>query len=117
MTRTLQSRLSRRHVLEIAAAAAGALMIGAILPPTRGRAANGGASMLTAWVRISPDDTIAMMIPSAEMGQGITTSLPMLVAEELEVDWRKISVQFAPADPAYPHPIFKIQPTGPTPPT
>ena len=43
--------------------------------------------MLTAWLRIAPDDTITMMIPSAEMGQGVTTSLPMLIAEELEADW------------------------------
>jgi len=112
MTRTPQSGLSRRHVLEIGAAAAGGLMIGVILPPMRGRAANGGASMLTAWVRIAPDDTVTIMIPSAEMGQGITTSLPMLVAEELEVDWRNIGVEFAPANPAYANPIVKMQVTG-----
>jgi isoquinoline 1-oxidoreductase subunit beta len=114
MTGTLHSGLTRRHVLEIGAAAAGGFMIGVVLPPpVRGRAANGPArSALTAWVRVAPDDTVTMMIPSAEMGQGITTSLPMLVAEELEVDWRKVGIEFAPADPAYANPIFKMQATG-----
>jgi isoquinoline 1-oxidoreductase beta subunit len=113
MTDTPHSGLTRRHILEIGAAAAGGLMIGVVLPPVRGRAANGPARpMLTAWVRIAPDDTVTMMIPSAEMGQGITTSLPMLVAEELEVDWRKVATEFAPADPAYANPIFKMQATG-----
>jgi len=113
MPGTLQSRLSRRHVLEIGAAAAGGFMIGVVLPPVRGRAANGPARpMLTAWVRIARDDTVTMMIPSAEMGQGIATSLSMLVAEELEVDWRKVGIEFAPADPAYANPIFKMQATG-----
>lgn len=55
---------------------------------------------LNAWVRIRPDGTIAMSVPRAEMGQGVTTSLPMLMAEELEVDLEQIEIihpQFAPA--------------------
>jgi isoquinoline 1-oxidoreductase beta subunit len=53
-----------------------------------------------------------MMIPSAEMGQGITTSLPMLIAEELEIDWREVQFEFAPVNPAYANPIFHAQATG-----
>jgi hypothetical protein len=45
------------------------------------------------------------------MGQGIATSEPMLIAEELEVDWRQIRVEFAPVSPAYVNPIFHMQGT------
>jgi hypothetical protein len=67
---------------------------------------------MTSWLRIAPDDSVTMMIPSAEMGQGITTSLPMLIAEELELDWRKVQFEFAPANPAYANPIFRMHATG-----
>jgi isoquinoline 1-oxidoreductase subunit beta len=46
------------------------------------------------------------------MGQGITTSLPMLIAEELEIDWREAQFEFAPVNPAYANPIFHMQATG-----
>lgn len=56
-----------------------------------GRGMGAGAS-LNAWIRIAPDNTITLAIPRAEMGQGVYTSLPMLVAEELEVDMSSIKV-------------------------
>jgi isoquinoline 1-oxidoreductase beta subunit len=106
-------KLSRRHILQVGAAAAGGLLVSIVLPLPRGRAATGATQpMLTAWLRIAPDDSVTMMIPSAEMGQGITTSLPMLIAEELEIDWRKVQFESAPANPAYANPIFHMQATG-----
>ena len=111
--RVIERKLSRRLVLQVGAAAAGGLLIGTVLPRLRGRAATGAVHpMLTPWLRIAPDDSVTMMIPSAEMGQGITTSLPMLIAEELEIDWRKVQFEFAPANPAYANPIFHMQATG-----
>ena len=111
--RVIEQKLSRRRVLQVGAAAAGGLLIGAVLPRLRGRAATGAIRpMLTPWLRIAPDDSVTMMIPSAEMGQGIITSLPMLIAEELEIDWRKVQFEFAPANPAYANPIFHMQATG-----
>ena len=107
--RVIARKLSRRLVLQIGAAAAGGLLIGTVLPRLRDRTAH---PMLTPWLRIAPDDSVTMMIPSAEMGQGITTSLPMLIAEELEIDWRKVQFEFAPANPAYANPIFHMQATG-----
>jgi len=111
--RNPEQKLSRRRVLQAGAAAAGGLVVSIVLPLPRARAATGVPQpMLTAWLRVAPDDTVTVMIPSAEMGQGITTSLPMLIAEELEVDWRKIKFEAAPADPAYANPIFHMQATG-----
>jgi len=52
-----------------------------------------------AWVSIAPDNAITIICPSAEMGQGVYTSLPLILAEELDADWSKVQVEFAPANP------------------
>ena len=62
------------------------------LPPLRGRAATADIQpMLTAFLRIAPDGSVTVIVPNSEMGQGVATSEPMLIAEELEVDWRKVT--------------------------
>ena len=55
---------------------------------------------------------MTVIVNKSEMGQGVYTSLPMLVAEELEADWSKVRYEPAPVDPAYNHPVFGIQMTG-----
>src|SRR2546430_9931531 len=65
-----------------------------------------------AWLRIGTDDSVLVMVDRSEMGQGVATSLPMLLAEELEADWSKIKIEFAPADKAYTNPMFGMQGTG-----
>jgi isoquinoline 1-oxidoreductase beta subunit len=52
-----------------------------------------------AWVRISPDDQITIITPAAEMGQGSMTGVPVALAEEMDVDWSKVTLEMAPADP------------------
>ncbi|MGH9146936.1 MAG: molybdopterin cofactor-binding domain-containing protein, partial [Vicinamibacterales bacterium] len=52
------------------------------------------------------DDRARIMLPQLEMGQGVMTSMPMLVAEELDLDWNKITTEWAPADPRYGNPGF-----------
>src|ERR1051325_3831623 len=52
-----------------------------------------------AWVSIAPDSTVSIICPAAEMGQGVYTSLPLILAEELDADWAKVQVEFAPANP------------------
>jgi isoquinoline 1-oxidoreductase beta subunit len=67
---------------------------------------------LNPFVRISPDETVTILIPKSEMGQGAYTALAMIVAEELEADWKRIRVEAAPARKGYEDPGMGIQVTG-----
>ena len=89
------SRVNRRAFVVSAAAFGGALALGMDLPFSPGvvRAAD-GAPEVTAWVVIKPDDSIVIRVARSEMGQGTMTGLAQLVAEELECDWAKVSVEF-----------------------
>ena len=63
--------------------------------------------VVTPWVTISTDDTVAVMSPAAEMGQGSLTSLPLILAEELDADWSKVHIVVAPPnDELYKNPAF-----------
>ncbi|HKZ74092.1 MAG TPA: molybdopterin cofactor-binding domain-containing protein, partial [Steroidobacteraceae bacterium] len=65
-----------------------------------------------AFLRIDPDDTITVIIGKAEMGQGVHTSLPTIIAEELDVDPRALTIRFAGVDAAFNHPALPMQFTG-----
>jgi isoquinoline 1-oxidoreductase beta subunit len=68
------------------------------------------ATQFNAWVSIGADNTITILCPAAEMGQGVLTSLPLILAEELDADWSKVKAAFAPANPKVygnPHELFK----------
>ena len=64
------------------------------------------------WVRIASDGTITLIAPSSEMGQGVNTSLSMIIAEELEADWQSIKTETAPAHSDYKNPNNPLQFTG-----
>ncbi len=65
-----------------------------------------------AFLRIGEDETVTVLLAHSEMGQGVWTTLPMMVAEELECEWGKIRVENALAAPVYAHPTFGAQMTG-----
>lgn len=71
-----------------------------------------GLFALNSFIRIGTDDVVTIMVNKSEMGQGVYTSLPMLIAEELECDWSKVRVESAPVDSVYNHTSFGIQMTG-----
>lgn len=85
------------------------LMFGFALGLPKTAAAQGAPGRLNAYVSIAADGAITIQSPVAEMGQGIMTGLPMIVAEELDADWSKVRVEQSPVDAAYHHPIFKAQ--------
>jgi isoquinoline 1-oxidoreductase beta subunit len=93
----------RRGFLKVAAAAGGSLMVGFWTLPGEALAAAAakGATApadLNAYIAIGADDSITLTMPKVEMGQGTYTSIPMLIAEELEVDMDKIVLRHAPPD-------------------
>lgn len=86
--------LDRRDFLRKTAAGAGGLLIGFYLPGRSRLKGAATASKLNAFVHVGADDNVTLFIHKAEMGQGTVTSLSMLLAEELECDWKKIRTEF-----------------------
>ena len=105
---------SRREFLKTTA---GSLVIAFILPESKRLAAlqgrqPGGLFIPNAFLRVGSDDTVTILLAHSEMGQGVWTSLPMLIAEELDADWSKITVEHAPAAPVYANTVVGLQMTG-----
>jgi len=99
--------LNRRIFLK-ATAGGGALLVGGFIPGLREAGTAEAAAIFepNVWVKIGSDDSVTIMLSMLEMGQGVMTSMPMLVAEELDLDWQKVKTEWAPADPRYGNPNF-----------
>ncbi len=100
------SPLSRRDFIAVGTAAGAGLVIGFYLP--HGSSSNAGdAFSPNAYLRITPDNKVTIVVARSEMGQGVRTSLPMILAEELEADWKQIQIEQAGAST-----LFGDQTTG-----
>ena len=107
------AKIGRRTFLQSSAALGGGLLIACHVPflgPAWGASETGFAP--NAFLRINSDGAVTIIINKSEMGQGVYTALPMLVAEELACDWRKVQVEAAPVAPVYNHTVFGVQVTG-----
>jgi isoquinoline 1-oxidoreductase subunit beta len=98
---------SRRAFLKATATAGGGLLLQAVLPPLLrtaiaddAAALSGDAAALNAYIRIAPDGIVTIMSKNPEIGQGIKTMLPMVIAEELDVAWENVRIEQAPLDAA-----------------
>jgi isoquinoline 1-oxidoreductase beta subunit len=108
--------INRRQFLASSALVGSGLIIGCVFNTTRslaaGKASGDKEVVLNAWLRIAPDNSVTIMSSQAEMGQGIQTTMPALVAEELGADWNLVKLENTPANPAYRNPRLNWQFTG-----
>ena len=108
--------MKRREFLKAGAALGGGLLISLYVPEfvPAARAADSAAKpvALNAFVRIGTDESVTVISNHSEMGQGIYTSLPMLLNEELEADWARVRVESSPVDAVYNHTVFGLMMTG-----
>jgi isoquinoline 1-oxidoreductase beta subunit len=91
--------ISRRSFLVSSGGVGVAVAFGA-LPDMANAATEGGAFNANAWVGIGTDNMITIIAPASEMGQGVMTVLPLMIAEELDIDWRKVHVVQSPSNAA-----------------
>jgi len=107
--------LSRRMFLRAGAAAGGGLMLSLSLPfaSSEVEATDGDSFVPNAFIRIDGDGQIVLTMPYVEMGQGTYTAIPMLIAEELEVDLKQVRLEHAPPnEKLYANPLLGVQATG-----
>ncbi|MFT5692934.1 MAG: isoquinoline 1-oxidoreductase beta subunit [Oceanicoccus sp.] len=119
MTKTLK----RRHFIKTVTLAGGGLALGinlpgcAIQPNIAGKNDSSSdrgqtSSPVSAWLTIDSDGLITIKVPSSEMGQGVHTSLPMIIADELDADWTQVRSETAPVNAAFVNPITGGRGTG-----
>jgi len=110
----LANAISRRGFLQVGAVAGGGLMLSLSLPFANGKAAASDGFAPNAFIRIQGDGQIVLTMPYVEMGQGTYTSIPMLIAEELEVGLKQVQVEHAPPnEKLYGNPLIGgVQATG-----
>lgn len=126
-TTSLEPALDRRRFVLTTAVVAGGFAVGwplagattksatkplSALPQPAGSAMHAGALPLGDWVRITHDGTVTLIVSQAEMGQGISTTLPAVLADELGADWPRVQLELAPTAPAYRNPRLHWQFTG-----
>lgn len=110
------TQVDRRRFLITAGLTGGALLLKCAIRPGEAFASAGGDTAkvipLNAWLKIGTDDSVTIIVSQAEMGQGIRTTLPAVLAEELGADWSRVHLEDSPTDPAYRNPRINWQFTG-----
>jgi isoquinoline 1-oxidoreductase beta subunit len=105
----LETRISRRGFIKGAGSLTFAFTFGVGLLGKASEVVASENARFNAWVSIAADGTVTVMIPTSEMGQGVLTSMPLVLAEELDADWSKVTTRYAPPVPKiygnY-HPLF-----------
>src|SRR5947199_5866302 len=103
-TATPSVTLGRRSFLRVSAIAGGGLLLSAYIEPKLFGQASQGPPPVTltpnTFIRIAPDGIVTITAKNPEVGQGVKTMLPMLIAEELDVEWKNVRVEQAPLDTA-----------------
>jgi isoquinoline 1-oxidoreductase subunit beta len=113
---SVATEMKRREFLKAGAALGGGLLISLYVPEfvSAARAADSAVKpvALNAFVRIGTNESVTVISNHSEMGQGIYTSLPMLLNEELEADWARVRVESSPVDAVYNHTVYGVMMTG-----
>lgn len=109
-----QTAISRRNFLKAGAVLSGGLLISFTIPQANRLLVQDAATAFApnAFLRIGADNSITVILSHVEMGQGIWTTLPMILAEELDADWNTIKVMHSGVDKDYNHTVYGIQITG-----
>lgn len=112
----VSTHVDRRQFLFTSALTSGALLLKCAVRPDEVFASAGSDAAkvipLNAWLKIGTDDSVTIIVSQAEMGQGIRTTLPAVLAEELGADWSRVRLEDSPTDPAYRNPRINWQFTG-----
>ncbi|MEM7501964.1 MAG: molybdopterin cofactor-binding domain-containing protein [Pseudomonadota bacterium] len=101
------NKWTRRAFVTTGVLAGGVLAIGVAVRPgnrndkVRGLVAAGDESVVNVWVKVAPDNIVTAIVPHADMGQGVHTTLAMMLAEEMDADWNQVEVLEAPAHKEY----------------
>lgn len=107
--------ITRRGFLEGVGKTSAALIVGCFMDGTIGvldATAAAQEQTLNAWVRVSADDKVTIVVSQVEMGQGIMSTLPVVLAEELGADWDRVNLEMSPTADAYRNPRINFQFTG-----
>lgn len=91
-------RVSRREFLRVTAIAGGGILLGSSLRRFGGALAAQSTPELNAFIRIMPNGIVTIIAQNPEIGQGVKTMLPMIIADELDVDWKDVRIEQAPLD-------------------
>jgi isoquinoline 1-oxidoreductase subunit beta len=112
-----ENKFNRRKFIKTSAAVGGGILLGFYMPAFGKGMRKAGIPetaplVPNAFIRIGADNMVTVIVNHSEMGQGAYTSLPMLIADELDADWSKVCFEAAPVNPVYNHPAFGMQGTG-----